>query len=107
MVDEALHLRREVPRARIHDVDRRRRRVPVAKHAVELARSQVGRALKRGEQRDAETARYRRVEEIHVADQEARRHRDLDGGPRLFDAQRDVGRARAEQQTVVRLQILG
>ena len=62
MIDERPHLRREVPRARVHHRERLLGRAPVGQNAHEGPGAQVVRAAVDREQRDAEPVARRLVE---------------------------------------------
>lgn len=77
MIDEALHLRGDVPRARIDDVHGRGWCAPVTKHALEPAGAQILHAAKRGKESDAEADCRCGVENVEVAHEQARGQADL------------------------------
>ena len=106
VVHEGLHLGREVPRARIHHVDRCRRRVPVAQNALEPARTQFLHAAKRRKKRDASRRSPLREERRMSLDHQARGDSATcaDSSPRFRGAA--VLDAGAEEQAVVFLQIV-
>ena len=70
-----LHLRRDVARARIDDVDRCRRGLPIAEHALEPLAAEVVHAKIRGKKRDAQAGQRGGVEDIEVAHHQARGRR--------------------------------
>src|SRR5260370_13497543 len=77
MLDEGLHFRRHEARARVDDVNGRRRRAPLAKNAFESTGAQIFQTTKRGKKRNADAGDRTRVKNVEVGYDHARRRGDL------------------------------
>src|SRR5882672_2584931 len=107
MLDEGFDEGREVSAARIDHLDRRCRRVPVRKYALQPACTEILHGQHRGKNSDAQTGGRHRMKYLHVAHDHAREQGDFHRNVTLFEAQVEGVAPGAKEQAIVLLQVLG